>query len=241
MVIRDHAVSAKLDGVPLPAVLARLSEATGAELAGETAQPRDVTLTLRRVPFEEALKRLLGTQSFTLTYQRSGGLKRITLGGVASGAFAPSRSGADGHSTTPATSGDEAKEAVQRIARFLQANQPIRINGPVARLLGADAAPFGDVLQAALKNEDQRVRAQARRLMVEALAANPEVRTALATAIGTLPDETLVAVLRSAAGVDAQELAEAFARYGRSRELTRSMQRALEEMRARPVGRPPGR
>ena len=237
LVVRDHTVSAKLHGVPLPAVLARLSEASGAALTGEAADSRDVTLTLRRVPFEEALKRLLRTQSFTLTYDGDGGLKRITLGGAARETSA-STAGATGRQEPPATSADQAKEAVQPLARFLQANRLVRVSGRVARFLGTNVAPFGDVLQAALKSEDAQVRARARRIMVQALTEGPEVRGALVAMLGPLPDDKLAALLRGGGGVDAQALAEAFARYGRSVELTRAMQRALAQMRAQPVGRP---
>ena len=235
VVVRDDAVTVKLDEVPLTAVLAGLADATGAEITGEVANPHDVSLELHEVRLDEALKRLLGAQSFTLTYGNDGRLKRIALGGT-SGAQAP-RPNAGGQQKPELS--DEAKEAMQRVTGIFQSDQAIPIHGRLADFLGADAAPFRDI-QAALKSEDRRVRAEARRAVVASLTGDPENRMALATVVGNLSDEVLVNVLRGAAGVDAPELAMTFARYGGSIDLTRSMQRALDQMRLQPAGKPAG-
>jgi hypothetical protein len=236
VVVRDDAVTAKLDGVPLPVVLASVADATGAEITGEVANPRDITLELRQVSLDEALKRLLGAQSFILTYGNDGRLKRIALGGASE--VPTPRPDANGQQKPKVL--DEAKEAVQRVAGVLQSDQAIAIRGRLAEFLGTDAAPFRDIAQAARKSEDQRVRAQARRAMVTALTTDPETREAFVTAVGSLSDEALVGAMRGAAGVDAPELAMAFVRHGGSIELTRSMQRALDQMRLQPAGKPVG-
>jgi hypothetical protein len=235
VVVRDDAVTAKLDEVPLSAVLAGLADATGAEITGDVANPHDVSLELHEVRLDEALKRLLGGQSFTLTYGNDGKLKRIALGGASEART--SRPGA-GDQQKPEVP-DEMKDAMQRVTGVFQSDQAIPIRGRLAEFLGADAAPFKDI-QAALKSEDRRVRAEARRTVVTALTADPETRVALATVVGNLSDEVLVNVLRGAAGVDAPELAMTFARYGGSGDLTRSMQRALDQMRLQPAGKPLG-
>ena len=80
VVLHEDAVTTTLAGAPVGAVLAELAKQAGAELQGEVAAGREVTIELREVPIDQALKRLLGTQSFTLTYGRNGRLKRIALG-----------------------------------------------------------------------------------------------------------------------------------------------------------------
>ena len=239
LVVHDHAVSAKLDGVPLAAALTRLATQAGAELVGQPAEPRDVTLRMRRVPVDEALKRLLGAQSFTLTYDADGGLKRIRLGGVAVAA-APVQvvpaAGTGDPAADPARVA--AQEAGRRVGQFLNSPDPVPVTGRLAQLLGTDEATMAQVMHVALKSEDRRVREQARRIMVEEMAADAEMRAALATTVNGLPDAALVAFLRGMAGVDAIELAQAFGRYGGSPDVAAAMRRAVDLMRAQPAGVP---
>lgn len=226
VVVRDGKVTARLERAPLAAALTAIAGQTGAELRGEILDPRTVTLELEAVPVDAALERLLGAQSFTLTYRHDGRLKRITLG----------RNGARGRGTNPNAPAPpalspEAQEATRRVGDYVKSNQTVPVGGRVADALGTDTAAFQQVLGTALKHEDPRVRAEARRTMVNALVADPEVHAALVAAIDGMPDETLVRTLRSVAGADAEQLARAFARYGRSPTLAHRMQRALAELR----------
>ncbi|HWP66166.1 MAG TPA: hypothetical protein VNO26_09660, partial [Candidatus Limnocylindria bacterium] len=88
--VRDGRVTASLRQAPLDAVIAALARETGAEVRGALPEPRTVTLDLDAVPLEAALERLLGSRSFTLTYDAEGRLKRLALpAGGATAAAAP--------------------------------------------------------------------------------------------------------------------------------------------------------
>ncbi len=248
VVVHGDRVTATLTAAPLSRVLAEIARQTGAELAGEAIPPRDITADLHRVPLEEALQRLLGARSFTLTYARDGNLKRILIGGVPSESVAaaavttprptgPGGAGATGRSDEP-QSPDEKKggpEDFRRVHDFLNGDSPVPVRGHLAETLGTSLAPFRDVWQAALANEDRRVRAQARRASIRALTADPEVHESWVATTLMAPDDVIVKLLRTAGGLDARELAIAFARYGRSNDIARTMRRALDQMRTPPT------
>jgi len=235
VVVRDGTVTARLERAPLADVVSAIAEQTGAKLRGELLAPRPVTLELQAVPVAEALERLLGVQNFTLTYRSDGHLKRITLGREAARGHgvdphAPARGG-----TTPMPSA-ESQEATRRVAEYVRSNETVPVGGRLGRALGTDMPNFQQVLGTALKHEDPRVRAEARRVAVKALTADPEVRAALVTAIDGMPDETLVKALRGLAGDDALQLALAFARHGRSAALSMRMQQAVSVLRRQSGG-----
>jgi hypothetical protein len=235
VVVRGGAVTARLERAPLADVVSAIAEQTGAELRGELVAPGPVTLELQAVPLAEALERLLTVQSFTLTYRSDGRLKRITLGREAArGREAnPKTSGRAGTTSSPSP---ESQEATRRVAEYVRGNETVPVGGRLGRALGTDTPTFQQILGTALKHEDPRVRAEARRVAVKALAADPEVRSALVTAVDGMPDETLVKALRGLAGDDAARLALAFARYGRSAALSMRMQRAISELRRQSDG-----
>jgi len=228
--VRDGKVTARLERAPLAAVITAIAEQAGAELRGEVLDPRTVTLELEAVPVEAALERLLGAQSFTLTYRSDGRLKRITLGSDGARARAASP-GAPGPAGTPAAGSPESREATRRVGEYVQSDETVGVSGRLADALGTNTTTFQQVLGTALKHDDPRVRAEARRAMVKALAADPEVRAALVAAVDGMPDATLLQTLRSVAGADAEQLAITFARYGRSPALSRRMQHAVSELR----------
>jgi hypothetical protein len=250
-VVRDDRVSATLAGAALPAVLAEIARQAGAELGGETVPAREITLELRRVAVDEALQRLLGARSFTLTYGPDGRLKRILIGGGPSGGSAatttatPRATSAGAHTVEdppggPAPTPEEISESIRGLNHFLQGDSAVPVRGRLAEALATGSAPFREVWEAALQNPDPRVRALARRAAIKALAADPEAHEAWVAFTTMLPDDALVTILRAGAGLDARELAIACARYGRSPEVARTMRRALDQMRAQPIGPPHG-
>jgi hypothetical protein len=208
-------VTATLDKAPAAAVVAAIAAQTGAEVRGQVLGAREVTLDLDAVPVEDALERVLGTQSFTLTYLADGGLKRIALGGDPIAAV------------LPPGQNQQVLEATKQVGAFIQANPPVNVSKRLGKALGTRTPTFQEVLKAALKNEDPRVRTEARRTMVEALTDDPEVRAALVTTVDGMQDASLVQSLRGVAGLDAAALAQAFARYGRSPTLTHRMEQVI--------------
>src|SRR6266481_5436506 len=63
---------------PVTAILDEVKRQSGAEVRGEPAVA-SVTIELEAVPLREALERVLGPRSFTLTYGENGRLKAIEL------------------------------------------------------------------------------------------------------------------------------------------------------------------
>src|SRR5262245_8890222 len=86
VVVRDGKVTATLQQAPLDVVVAAIAKQTGAEVRGAVPPGREVTRQLDAVPLEDALERLLGAHSFTLTYDSDGNLKRIALATTAGAA-----------------------------------------------------------------------------------------------------------------------------------------------------------
>jgi hypothetical protein len=231
--VRKGTLTATLERVPVATVIATLVEQTGAELRGEVLTPHDVTVELHDVPLDEALERILGDQSFTLTYDADGRLKRIVLGGEAvrtptAKPGAPVTAGGP----APWPPNKEVADAARRVAEFIQSDPTVPVRGRLAKALGTETSTFKQVVTAAIKHEDARVRAEARRATVKSLVADPELRVAVVTTIDSIPDDALVKALRSAAGADATLLANAFARHGRSPVLSRRMQRLISQLRA---------
>ncbi|HWP67270.1 MAG TPA: hypothetical protein VNO26_15335, partial [Candidatus Limnocylindria bacterium] len=120
-------------------------------------------------------------------------------------------------------SGNPATDPNARVSEYVRGNPTVAVGGRLGRALGTNTATFQQVLHAALKDEDPRVRAQGRRVVVKTLVADPTVRDALVATLNGMPDDALARALRSIAGADAEELAIAFARHGRSPELSRRM------------------
>lgn len=225
--VRDGKVSAALQQAPLDAVIAAIADETGAEVRGGTPE-REVTLRLDAVPLEDALERLLGSHGFTLTYDADGHLKRITLstaGEAGPASKAPTATAGPSSTENPAT------EAGARMSEYIRGNPTVEVGGRLGRALGTNTATFQDVIREALKNDDPRVRAEGRRAMVKTLVSDPSVRDALVATLDGMPDDALARTLRSVAGADAEQLAVAFARYGRSAALSQRMQRAMIEIR----------
>jgi len=230
VVVRDGKVTATLEQAPLDLVVAAIAEQTGAEVRGSVPPGREVTRRLDAVPLEDALERLLGTHGFTLTYDADGHLKRIALA-MGAGESAPK---APAPATSPVAGPSDDVSA--RVSQYISGNQTVQVGGRLGKALGTDTATFQDVLRVALKDPDPRVRAEGRRSMVRALTSDPTVRDALVATVGGMSDDVLARSLRSIAGADAERLATAFARYGRSPELSQHMQRAVAEMHRQGAG-----
>jgi hypothetical protein len=224
-------VTAALQQAPIDEVIDAIADETGAELRG-VAPDREVTLRLDAVPIEDALERLLGSHSFTLTYDADGKLKRIelsTAGGAGAASKATTAAGAPGSPANPATEN-------ARLNDYIRGNPTVEVGGRLGRVLGTNTSTFQDVMREALKNEDPRVRAEGRRAMVRSLVTDPEVRGALVATLDGMPAEALARALRGVAGADAEQLAAAFARYGRSAAISQRMQRAVIEIRRQDDG-----
>src|SRR5207249_4501690 len=77
---RNDRLTLHAHDTPITAILDEVKRQSGAEVRGAPAVT-SVTVDLDAVPLREALERLLGPRSFTLTYGEHGRLKAIELRG----------------------------------------------------------------------------------------------------------------------------------------------------------------
>ena len=78
---RDDRVTVHAEQVPRADVLAAIARATGAELRGQVIDAGDLTIVFDAVPLGDALHRVLGTQSFTVTYGEGARVRvRLVMG-----------------------------------------------------------------------------------------------------------------------------------------------------------------
>ena len=79
------------------------------------------------------------------------------------------------------------KEAIKRVGELINEDPTIPVRGRLADALGTDTPTLKALWQAALRSEDARLRAEARRAAIRVLVAGPEVRVAFATSVATCP------------------------------------------------------
>ena len=72
---QEDRLTVQLDAVPLSEVLGTIARVTGAEVRGAEPPDRSVSAVFEALPVDEALRRLLGSQPFTLRYVR----ERLTV------------------------------------------------------------------------------------------------------------------------------------------------------------------
>jgi len=69
MEYRNGHLTVRVAKEPVAEVLTEVGRVTGAEVRGAPLDAREVTATFDAVPIDEALRRLLGEQAFSLTYR----------------------------------------------------------------------------------------------------------------------------------------------------------------------------
>lgn len=224
---RDDRVTLRVADVPRADVVAAVAHATGAELRGQVSDAGPVTVTLERVPLNDALHRLLGTQSFTVTYGTGDRVTTIALRGGPQEAPAGIAAGAAVIAGSPEWQTDAR---LQRAAAALGGVAPreIPVNGRLAKAVGTRTPTFERLAQAALVDQDPRVRVRALRTALGTLEGDPELRDALAVTVTVLPPDVLVKFAREMAGEGAEDFAARVARFARTPEVR---EQALEVQR----------
>ncbi|MCC6849633.1 MAG: hypothetical protein IT294_14110 [Deltaproteobacteria bacterium] len=185
----DGRLSVRVVDAPLDRVLVEIAAATRAALRGEV-EARSVTIDFTALPVADGLARLLGAESFMLTYAADGSLRTIDLltRGVP---VTPAPSVGTTSSPRPPLA-DEEEQAV-----VLQ--RPVAVAGPLAAAVGGDAAPIGLVLHVAVGERDPAARAAARDVALAAFARDPEVEAAYLSTLAPVDDVVLARILHGAA------------------------------------------
>jgi hypothetical protein len=245
---RDDRLSVHLDHVPLASVVDAIGKQSGAEIRGTVTAPRDVTTAFENVPLNDALKRLLGDESFTLTYGEQGKLRAIELRGgpdsakPLAGGTKPAleESKPAGAGAAPWPPNDDVKRSAEAIEQFINSDRSIAVSGRLAAALGGSTSTFQKVAEAAFKDEDPRVRAQALRAAMRSLTEDPELRTAFVTTITSFDDAVIGQFLRNVAGPNAETVAEQIGRHAGSAEIAQKAATVQQQLRAQASPTPGG-
>ncbi len=203
----DGRVTARLDGVPIADVLDALAEATGATIRGEVLEPRAVTKHFHDLPIERAVDRLLGRQNFTIRYDAEGRIASIHLRGLP---------------TLP-----PVEPARRERVRPPDWQRQVRLTAGLERALGRSHLPLSGLLNAAGRQPQPAIRAEATRLLVTAIEADPGLRTA----VEGMSDAALAALLRARGGARASEIAAGVMGAARSFGLRAKAARLMQRLR----------
>jgi hypothetical protein len=220
-----------VSGVPIDDVLSEIQRQTGAEVRGGVRNPHPVTAEFDDVPLADALHRLLGDQNFALIYGSGGELKTLRLLG--------GPQAAPPAAATAAPTGQPQPGAVSpaQLSDMFARHPPIPIKGRLAQALGTDNASFTTVADAALHNEDAAVRTEAVRTAMQALEGEPELRSAVVSAVTGIGDPELGTIVRGLAGERAEEIVRHVLTTARASELRIKASGVLQQLRTNPAER----
>jgi hypothetical protein len=205
---QDGRLTARLDGEDLTEVLGEVARQAGLEVRGTPTDPQPLRLQLDAVPLADALPRLLAGQSFLVTWG-GGRIKGVRLLGGA-------------HPTTLLATGESPASAPieeGETGSLAASHRPVVIGGRLARAVGAEETNFSEIMGVAMQNPDPRVRADALRVGLRIVDAEPELRSDLLQALDGLDDAHVAAWLTKVAGSYAGEVARRAARTSRSGSL----------------------
>jgi hypothetical protein len=216
-------------GVPIDDILGEIERQAGAEIRGGVRNPHPVTAEFEDVPLADALHRLLGDQNFALIYGRGGELKTLRLLG------GPQTAPPSVVAATPTAQPQPGAVSPAVLADMFARHAPIPIKGRLAQALGTDNASFTQVADAALHNEDAAVRTEAVRTAMQALEGEPELRSAVVSAVTGIGDPELGNIVRGLAGERAEEIVRHVLTTARASELRIKASGVLQQLRTNPV------
>ena len=208
--VRDAALGAVMDAI---------ARDTGAAVRGE-APARDVTLDVDDLPLDDVLARLLGKDSFALTYGPDGRVRTIELLAV-------------GRSVPPwPPPGADASTGVSPERQAEVMGRRVDVSGRLATALGTRRPTVGDLIHGAVRAKDDRARADAQRRVLAAFAADPEVEDVFTRTLAAIDDRTVASTFRSWSQAGAREFIAALATRARSPELRTKAAAVLRQIDA---------
>jgi hypothetical protein len=210
-VVRASASRVTLDVRDLPRaeLLRALAAASGFELRGTVEDDAPVTVRVDDEPLPDALRRVLGEQSFLVSYGAGGAPRVVELLGasgervVATSASAPAEPSAE----APARVSNEAGGAPP----LPGSRRPHPVNGRVAGALGKQEASFDELVALAARTDDAALRRAAVEQGLAVLQAEPELREAVLATVNRAPPQILARYVVVAAGPRAEALAASIA------------------------------
>lgn len=207
-------VALAIDATPAPDAVDRLAAALGTRVVGRVLRHDAVSVHAGDLAVTDAVKRLVGAQNFSLRYGADGRLQSIVL----------LEAIADGSSPT-------MLPAVREPLR-VSLGRAVKVRGSVAHAVGTPTAPLAQVFDLAVDAPDDRLRAEAMRTALDALANDPALSTDVLAALTAVDEETLAQQLRTRAGDRAGEIALAVSRQAKDARLRAQAASLLQRLTA---------
>ena len=178
---------------PLDRLLGQIAAATGATIRGGMPN-RTGSFDFTDRPLSDALSRMLGSESFMLTYAPDGSLRTIRLLGRGEAVVAVA-SPAPAPSPGPAPAAPLAAEEQQ--AAILQQQVIVTDHPPLRRALGTTLPSIGQVLHATTREANPNARGAAREVALKEFRSSPEVEAAYLSTLEPVDDATLAKMMQS--------------------------------------------
>jgi len=227
---RNDRLTIRAHDTPIGEVVDALKRQSGAEVRG-AVPGGSVSAEIDTLPLREALARLLGEQSFTLTYGEDGRLKTIELkGGPVAKRPSIERVPASQHGGRDAGKG---RARWQAIANAFSDAGPVPVTGLLRQVAGSDTASWDFVLRMT-SAKDRTVKSEAIRTGVRAVEDDADMRESLLAILRSMDDQELVTFVRAMAGSiddDPEWIMKAIARAARTEEVRSRAHDVIRELR----------
>jgi hypothetical protein len=235
----------------LHALLLEVGRQVDAQVVIEGLEDRTVSDRFAGLPLDEALRRLLPRESFTLIYAEDrhpsgpdtgSRLKELHVYGSGGSGSASTRSivTSGGSETRDAASGSlddvalsvAAGPLMARISSFLERNAAIELEegSELAKALGAKHASPAELMAAGLNHDDSGVRDEAARVLAGVIDGDSD-RAALVGERAHLREDALAATLKKSGGPNSEEFVKNMGRYLETPALSLKANRILLELR----------
>ncbi len=164
-------LSVRLENAPLADVLHEIGRQSGVTVHARARDTRKVSVAFDDVPFEDALRRLLG-HNFLLTYDgtRPHTLEVLETPRTASRGVALPKNQPPPPATAP---------PAEAIAAMLDERPALALSDTLAAAVGIPTMSLRRLLETGISHADPAVRSRAMRELVEALQADPDLRAAM--------------------------------------------------------------
>jgi len=224
---RNDRLTVHATNASLPDVLDAIAHTTGAELHGEPVEtpPRDIDVD--NLPMQDAMTRILGDQSFTLTYGEGGALKRIGLRGGPTA----KQLRTDAPDATQGSLNAKAATAAKTIDDLIHSGRRYKVPKRLGDKLGSDEVTFEEIAATGVKSDDAGVRGEAQRASMRLIEAEPEIRNAFVDLLSNVDDAQAAIYLRAIMQDNAREFMGTVAEYAQTPALRtrgQTLQRTLQ-------------
>jgi hypothetical protein len=250
----DDRLTVAVRDMSLHALLREIGRQTHAQVRIEGVADRPVSDRFTRLPLDEALRRLLAEENFTLTYRQQagpapGGGARLTELQIYGGA-GPAGTLGSVPDPGPAGGGEVDAEAaaglvaagasgsmMEQLSQLLQRHARIEVpaDGQLAAALGSEAASVQELVATAMRADDARVRVEAAKVLAGVFDGDPQAGALVSSADAAGMDAgAIAALMRTSGGPHADEFLLQIAMHLRTPALRVRANQILAALRSAP-------